>query len=131
MKLYNREMDTAKWVSSGTTYLLRNGQNTVNMSLIKLKECVYVFQVFWLCIVLLRIFVAFLYLKVAVMSQRSGHFFPFYTPTDPKLHPHRKSTLRYSCNAPQNRILTIARSRSFNPTFSFNRQLWSSINIDK
>ena len=36
--MYNREMDTAKWVSSGTTYLLLNGKNTVHMSLTKLKE---------------------------------------------------------------------------------------------
>ena len=50
-------MDTAKRVSSGTTYLLRNGKNTVHMSLIELKECnyksysvYYVFQVLWLCI---------------------------------------------------------------------------------
>ena len=34
-------MDTAKRVSSGTTYLLRNGKNTVQMSLIELKECNY------------------------------------------------------------------------------------------
>ena len=32
-------MDTAKRVSSGITYLLRNGKNTVHMSPIELKEC--------------------------------------------------------------------------------------------
>ena len=32
VKLYNREMDTvAKWVSSGTTYLLQNGLNSVHL----------------------------------------------------------------------------------------------------
>ena len=35
-------MDTAKRVSSGTTYLLRNGKNTVHMSPIELKECNYI-----------------------------------------------------------------------------------------
>ena len=35
-------MDTAKRVSSGTTYLLRNGKNTVNMSPTELKKCNYI-----------------------------------------------------------------------------------------
>ena len=35
-------MDTAKWVSSGTTYILRNGKNTVHMSPIELMECNYI-----------------------------------------------------------------------------------------
>ena len=74
-------MDTVKRVSSGTTYLLRNGKNTVHMSPIELKECnyisysiyIYVFQVFWLCICSTRTFFAFFkILKVAVMVQRSG-----------------------------------------------------------
>ena len=38
-KLYNREMDMEKWGSSGDAYLLLNGQDTVNMSLTKLKAC--------------------------------------------------------------------------------------------
>ena len=32
-------MDTAKRVFSGTTYILRNGKNTVHMSPIELMEC--------------------------------------------------------------------------------------------
>ena len=35
-------MDTAERVSSGTTYILRNGKNTVHMSPIELKECNYI-----------------------------------------------------------------------------------------
>ena len=35
-------MDTAKRVSSGTTYILRNGKNTVHMSPIELMECIYI-----------------------------------------------------------------------------------------
>ena len=43
VKLYNREIDTAaKWVSSGTTYVLRNGKNTVHMSRTKLKDSDYI-----------------------------------------------------------------------------------------
>ena len=39
VKMYNWEMDTAaKWVSYGTTYLLRNRLNSVHMSLTKLKD---------------------------------------------------------------------------------------------
>ena len=37
--MYNREMDTAaKLVSYGSTYLLRDGLNSVHMSLTKLKD---------------------------------------------------------------------------------------------
>ena len=35
-------MDTAKRLSSGTTYLLRNGENTVHMSPTELKKCNYI-----------------------------------------------------------------------------------------
>ena len=43
-------MDTAKRVSSGTTYLLRNGKNTVHMSPIELKECNYIsYSVYNMC----------------------------------------------------------------------------------
>ena len=34
----NREMDTVKWESSGTTYILLNGKNSVHMSLTKLND---------------------------------------------------------------------------------------------
>ena len=43
-------MDTAKRVSSGTTYLLRNGKNTVHMSPIELiKECNYISYSVYMC----------------------------------------------------------------------------------
>ena len=42
-------MDTAKWVSSGTIYLLRNGKNTVHMSPIELKECNYIIYMCFKC----------------------------------------------------------------------------------
>ena len=42
-------MDTAKRVSSGTTYLLRNGKNTVHMSQIELKECNYISYSVYMC----------------------------------------------------------------------------------
>ena len=32
------EMDTVKWVSSGTTYILLNGKKSVHMSLTKLND---------------------------------------------------------------------------------------------
>ena len=42
-------MDTANRVSSGTTYLLRNGKNTVHMSPIELKECNYISYSVYMC----------------------------------------------------------------------------------
>ena len=42
-------MDTAKRVSSGTTYLLKNGKNTVHMSPIELKECNYISYSVYMC----------------------------------------------------------------------------------
>ena len=39
----------AKWVSSGTAYLLRNRKNTVHMSPIKLKECNYFSYSVYMC----------------------------------------------------------------------------------
>ena len=42
-------MDTAKRVSSGTTYLLRNMKNTVYMSPIELKECNYISYCVYMC----------------------------------------------------------------------------------
>ena len=67
MKMYNREMDkVAKWVSYGTTYLLRNGLNSVLMSLTKLKDSDYISRSVYMCFkcsgcvfVRLRIFVCF------------------------------------------------------------------------
>ena len=43
-------MDTVKRVSSGTTYLLRNGKNTVHMSPIELKECNYISYSIYMCV---------------------------------------------------------------------------------
>ena len=43
-------MDTAKRVSSGTTYLLRNGKKTVHMSPIELKECNYISYSVYICV---------------------------------------------------------------------------------
>ena len=81
--MYNREMDTAaKMVSYGTTYLLRNGLNSVHMSLTELKDSDLISRSVYMCFkcsgcvfVLLGIFVALLSsLKVSVMGQRSGQF---------------------------------------------------------
>ena len=41
-------MDTAKRVSSGTTYLLRNGKK-VHMSPIELKECTHISYSVYMC----------------------------------------------------------------------------------
>ena len=42
-------MDTAKRVSSGTTYLLRNGKNTVHMSPTELQKCNYI-SIVYICV---------------------------------------------------------------------------------
>ena len=98
-------MDTAKRVSSGTTYLLRNGA----MSPIELKElnqlkCNMCCKCSGCVFVQLGNFFFLLYnLKVAVMGQRSGEILSLLYPKRPKLHPTPE--VNYA----------IARSRSFKP----------------
>ena len=50
-------MDTAKRVSSGTIYLLRNGKNTVHMSPIELKECKYISYSVYMCSSVLVVYI--------------------------------------------------------------------------
>ena len=78
--MYKWEMDTAvKFVSYGTTYLLRNGLNSVHMSLTKLKDSDYISRSVYMCFkcsgCVFGIFVALLSsLTVSVMGQRSSQF---------------------------------------------------------
>ena len=74
-------MDTAKRASSWTTYLLRNGKNTVHMSPIELKDIVHMcFKCSGCVFVNSDIFCFLLFLKVAVMVQRSGEAFSLLYP---------------------------------------------------
>ena len=98
--MYNREMDTAaKMVSYGTTNLLRNGLNSVHMSLTELKDSDLISRSVCMCFkcsgcvfVLLRNFFCFV---IKSESIRNGSkvrpvplpFIPLATLEVPKLHP--------------------------------------------
>ena len=125
-KMYNREMDTAeKLVSYGSTYLLRNGLNSVHMSLTKLKDVTKSAKV---CICLsngLVVYLEFFCFAIKSESIRNESkvrpvplpFIPLATLEAPKLRPTPEIQL---CGTnvertAQNRILAIARSRYFKP----------------
>ena len=88
-------MDTAKRVSSGTIYLLRNGKNTVHMSPIELKECKYISYSVYMCfkcsgcvyIQLGHFLLSSKFCKIAVMVQRSGETLSLLYSYRSKLHP--------------------------------------------
>ena len=42
-------INIGKWIRRNCTYLLRNGKNTVQMSLIELKECNYISYSVYMC----------------------------------------------------------------------------------
>ena len=99
-------MDTAKRVSSGTTYILRNGKNTVHMSPIELKECNYIsysVYMFFKCSGCVFVQLGHFLLSYNSESSRNGSkvrrgpfpFIPLATPRGRSSTLHRKSTVRY------------------------------------
>ena len=91
-------MDTAKRVYSGTTYLLRNGKNTVHMSPIEPKECNYIsYSVCVSSVLVVYLFNSDIFgLLLNSESSRNGSkvrrdpfpFIPLATPLEvSKLHP--------------------------------------------
>ena len=96
-------MDTAKRVSSGTTYLLRNGKNKVHMSPIELNECNYI------SICVSSVLVVYLFnsdIFCFLVNSGSSHngsmvrrgpfpFIPLATPRGRSSTLHLKFTVRY------------------------------------